>query len=205
VVRFDGLTWKVWNKTDIGVGNDWFSAIAADSKGNIWAGTYLSGGEVAKFDGQNWTEYKSADSGITADFSLLSIVCDSPGNAWFGGFTQANGPGQVARFDGKIWTVYSTADSTLPAWLGWGLTVGKQGVIWAGGGSILAVANTTNGVGKFDGQTWTVYTPSNSKMPSKKAYSLAQDSYGNMWMGTEIGLVAYRPGGVLLPGVLTLT
>ena len=199
VVRFDGTSWTVFSNNDIGLQKNWFSAIAADSKGNIWAATYESAGGVAKFDGQTWTAYTRANSGITDD-AILNIVFDSQGCTWFGSIDYYLPAGALVKFDSQNWTTYTTENSKLPG--GWGLTVDSQGMIWAGGGGILFyIGDNTGGVGKFDGQTWTVYKKGDSGMPARKVWALAQDSYGNMWMGTESGLVAYRDGGVVFPAV----
>lgn len=204
VVRFDGQTWTVFNNQDIGLSKNWFSDIAADSQGNIWTGTYEAGGGVAKFDGQTWTAYTTANSGITHD-AVLNIVFDSTGSTWIGALYQSVPPaGSLVKFDGQNWTTYTTANSELPG--GWGLALDRQGMIWAGGGGILVYyGDSSGGVGKFDGEAWTIYNSSNSGMPAKKVWALAQDSYGNMWMGTESGLVAYREGGVILPRVVDLS
>jgi hypothetical protein len=203
VARFDGQTWATFDKKSIGLSKNWFSAIAADAKGNVWVGTYEPGGGVAKFDGQKWTAYTRANSRITDD-AVLNIVFDSAGNTWFGALYQGVPPaGSLVKFDGKYWTTYTTANSKLPG--GWALAVDRQGFIWAGGGGILAFYDdSSGGVGKFDGSTWTIYKKNNSGMPAKKVWALAPDGYGNMWMGTESGLVAYREGGVILPRVLEL-
>lgn len=193
VARFDGETWTVYDKNAMGMPSNLVSALAVDLKGNIWAGNY-DGGGIARFDGEIWTAYTPANSGIVGD-SILHIVFDPAGNMWVSSW------GALVKFDGATWTTYTTDDSELPG--GWGLAVDAQGMVWAGGGGILLYFDTTPGVGRFDGQTWTVYRPDNSEMPARKAYALVPDSHGNMWMGTEIGLVVYREGGVILPGTAT--
>jgi ligand-binding sensor domain-containing protein len=201
VVRFDGTDWTVFGAGDIGLSRNWYSAIGADSAGNVWVGTYEAGGGVAKFDGQTWTAYPRA---VSATDGFLNIVCDPQGNAWFSANNRFVAAGSLTEFDGTNWTVYTTENSKLPG--GWALAVDKQGVTWAGGGGILGYFNdNSGGVARLDGKTWTVFNRSNSGMPAKKVWALAPDNYGNMWMGTESGLVAYRPGGVILPRVLDLT
>jgi len=193
VARFDGQTWMAFSNVDIGLSKNWFSAIASDSKGNIWIGTYEPGGGIAKYDGQTWTAYTGAD-GPTINDSVYNIVFDSQGNTWYGL------PDTLGKFDGESWTSYNTRSDELPT--SWALTVDNQDIIWAGGGRILAYfSDDTGGVGKFNGTTWTVYKRNNSSMPARKVWALAQDGYGNMWMATESGLVAYREGGVVFPAI----
>ncbi|MHC1769152.1 MAG: ester cyclase [Verrucomicrobiia bacterium] len=151
-------------------------------------------------DGQTWTAYTRPNAKVT-EYAVLNIVFDAEGNPWFGAISQGLPPaGSLMTFDGTTWTVSTTANSQLPG--GWGLTVDNQGAIWAGGGGILfAYSDSTGGVAKFDGQTWTKYSKADSGMPARKVWALAQDTLGNMWMGTESGLVAYRQGGVVLPAL----
>jgi steroid delta-isomerase-like uncharacterized protein len=201
VARFDGQTWKVWNNRDIGLSVNWFTALAVDSKGNVWAGTYELGGGVARFNGQTWTAYSSDKIGLYSNIALINIVFDSKGNTWFSGLGRTSGGKNMVKFNGTNWITYDAAASTAPEVFGWGLTVDSQDMIWSGGGGVLAYMSGSPGVGKFNGQTWTVYNRGNSGMPASNVYSLAQDSYGNMWMATESGLVAYRQGGVVFPGV----
>jgi hypothetical protein len=42
------------------------NAIAIDGQGNKWIGTY--GGGLAKFDGVNWTVYKTSNSGLPDNY-----------------------------------------------------------------------------------------------------------------------------------------
>jgi hypothetical protein len=50
---------------------------------------------------------------------------------------------------------------------------------------------------KYDGSTWTVYTPSNSGLPNYLVLSIAIDNNGNKWFGTFTGLAVFQEGGIV--------
>ena len=54
--------------------DDWINAIAIDSQGNKWIGTWWGG--LAKFDGTNWTVYNFSNSGLPGDY-VRAIAIDS--------------------------------------------------------------------------------------------------------------------------------
>src|ERR1051325_1972147 len=47
------------------------------------------------------------------------------------------------------------------------------------------------GLGKFDGNNWTVYNKSNSLLPSDTVKALAVDAANNLWVGTYNGLTKF--------------
>lgn len=53
------------------------------------------------------------------------------------------------------------------------------------------VAFRDNGVGKFDGNTWTVYHNSNSSFPDTTANGIAFDASNNVWCATSNGLTKF--------------
>jgi hypothetical protein len=50
---------------------------------------------------------------------------------------------------------------------------------------------TGNGVAKFDGTNWMVYTWINSGIPSGEVWSIAIDEIGNQWFGTTKGVAKF--------------
>jgi ligand-binding sensor domain-containing protein len=82
-------------------------AIVIDGQGNKWIGT--GGGGLAKFDGVNWTVYKTSNSGLPSD-TVTAIAIDGQGNKWIGTWG-----GGLAKFDGVSWKVYNFRNSGLPS------------------------------------------------------------------------------------------
>jgi hypothetical protein len=60
--------------------SNYVHAIAIDGGGNKWIGTNEG---LAKFDGVNWTVYKTSNSGLPYNF-VLAIAIDGQGNKWIG-------------------------------------------------------------------------------------------------------------------------
>ena len=149
---------------------------------------YFCQGVLVKFDGVNWTEYTTDDSGLP-NKNVHSLAPDAQGNLWIGTF------GGLGKFDGEI---YTSKNSGLPHNDIGPLVVDAQGSIWIG---------TYLGLAKFDGEAWTVYDSDNSGLPDNHVRSLAIDAHGNVWIGTGAregsGLAVYREGGAILPNLPT--
>jgi len=69
--------------------------------------------------------------------------------------------------------------SNLPITLAWiqDIIIDKNGFKWI----------ASNGVVKYDGNTWLKYTPDNSGLMSDQVYALAIDALNNLWIGTYYG------------------
>jgi hypothetical protein len=80
LVKFDGVNWSVYNKSNSGLPDNWVWAIAIDGQGNKWIGTSRG---LAKFDGVNWTVYKTSNSGLPNNY-VRAIAIDGQGNKWIG-------------------------------------------------------------------------------------------------------------------------
>jgi len=202
--------WTNYNRRNSGLSSDsTIYAVAIDKGGNIWAGT---DGGVFKFDGLNWTNYTTTNSGLGGN-KVMSIAVDSLGNKWFGTdvtlssldgttWTNYNLPGvtsiaidthgnrwyanwdtQVAEFDGTHWTYHTPYDTANAFWIS---TVGAdpQGNIWLG----TEIAGT---IWKFDGAAWTTYDITHDGFGGNSVYAATPDAQGDMWFG-----FAYEGGGV---------
>jgi ligand-binding sensor domain-containing protein len=148
-----------------------FRAIAADTEGNIWFGSFSDG--VLKFDGTNWTSYTTED-GLASNV-ILAITVDNLGNIWFGT------SGGVSKYNGTTWTTYTTEDGLVSNSVR-AVAIDKEGNIWFG---------TSRGVSKYNGTTWTTYNTEDG-LVSNSVRAVAIDKEGNMWFGTG----GIGPGGV---------
>jgi len=59
----------------------------------------------------------------------------------------------------------------------------KDGYLWLG---------TDEGLARFDGYDFVVFTKANGDLPSNSVTSLAADTDGSLWIGTSGGLAHYR-------------
>lgn len=114
--------------------------------------------------------------------AVYCILKDSKGNLWFG--TQAQG---VCRYDGKTFTWFTEKGLLGPAVLA--LFEDSKGNIWIG--------NNGAGLFKYDGTSLINFTDekklnnSEFKIAGKsnpdtlaRVYSINEDNYGNLWIGT---------------------
>jgi ligand-binding sensor domain-containing protein len=136
-------------------------AIAIDVQGNKWFGIWSEG--VSKFDGNNWTNYNTNNSGLADNF-VSAIAIDAQDNKWF-----ATNSG-VSIFDGTNWITYTTANSGLNTNFILSIAIDTQGNKWFG--------TNGNGVLKFDGTNWTNYNMDNT---GNSIWSIVIDRQGNLW------------------------
>ncbi|MBC7454156.1 MAG: hypothetical protein H7335_10700, partial [Massilia sp.] len=81
------------------------------------------------------------------------------------------------------------ANSPLPSRYVNCVLVDSQNALWAG---------TAQGLARYDGTAWQVFTSANSPLPVDDVRTLFQDAAGNLWIGTATGGVAvYHAGGIL--------
>jgi len=106
---FDGSSWifygeKYGKEAQIEVGAlSSVDALAVDSQGYIWAGTYSHG--LSVFNGSEWNTYDSRECFYGS--SVSAIACDSQGRVWLG--TNFG----LAVFDGSSWFHYTKNSSEL--------------------------------------------------------------------------------------------
>ena len=182
LARFDGENWTVYDTSNSELPENQILALSIDAQGNKWIGTVGNG--LAKYDGENWTVYDT--SSWNPINRVTSFTFDERGNVWIG--THGGG---LAKFDGINWTVYNTDNSGLPDnGVHEGLTFDEQGNLWI---------PTEGGLTQYDGENWNVFNTSNSGLPHNWIWSIAIDSHGNKWIGTDSGgLAVYREEGVIV-------
>jgi len=167
--------------------------VISDTEGNIW---FIAGGgepghyleALGKFDGENWIKKWTIPCNYEYPcdtFGCLEI--DSQKNLWIG-ISQ----GGTAKFDGTNWTVYNSENSGLTADDISALAVEPNGNIWAGAVS----CDSRHAWHKYDGNQWQIVEAFG--LSNAAVSSIAIDSYGNKWIGTEYGLSVYREGRVIL-------
>ncbi len=203
--KFDGTNWTTYNTKNSGLAENGINAIAIDSSGNKWFGTWNG---VSKFDGTNWTTYNTSNSGLAYNY-VHAIAIDASGNKWFGCTWL-----RVSKFDGTNWNTYKLTMLLLPT-----TSVRAQDDDgpklrrdYPGGNTSLdssdmdddyvdAIAidasgnkwfGTYYGVGKFDGTNWTTYNTSNSDLADNDVHAIAIDASGNKWFGTDIGVSKFH-------------
>lgn len=186
LVKHDEVSWTVYNTSNSGIPSNVIESAAADAKGNIWVGFFVTDstkdpGGIAKYDGRNWTVFNKSNSGLPHN-SVNSIVIDKKGNKWI----CTNGGG-LAKFDDQSWTVYDHKLG-LPDYV-YSFAMDSLGNMWIG----------SNHLVKYDGKNITVYNASNSSMQNENEIisEIAVDKSGSIWLSTFSGVHMLHYSGVL--------
>lgn len=197
--------------------------ISVDHSDNVWVGSFAG---LSKFDGQEWTHFDSANSGIPYDISF--VVHAAPDSTlWAKMSSSDTGQDHIVQYDGIDWASHSASGTT-----GWWQSIASDtsGNILVGKFTGLALYNQSTwisrvvpsdnlsflgaiavdeqnhiwcgfdgGLAKYDRTNWTFYTTSNSALPSGWVTSIVIDSNGNKWLGTYGGgLAVFNENGVVL-------
>lgn len=152
--------WTTYNM-DNGLPNNHVNDLAIDNDGNIWCA--LIGGDIAKFDGENWESY---NRGV---WSVTAVAVDKDNKKWFGKRNSAQYPSNnVNAFDDNNWESYSLA--AIPVF---DIAIDGNNNKWFGMGE---------GAVKYNGDTWENYF--NEPFNGSSVYSVAIDG-NNIWFGTS--------------------
>ena len=150
-------------------------SIVEDNEQNIWVSTGDEG--IFQYDGKTVTHFNEK-YGVFGK-SIRSSVKDKNGNLWF-----ASEKGLVKYSNGRF-TTYTTANG-LPTNDIKTLLITKNNTLWVG----------TNGAGlvKYDFKNFTTYNSENKHITHNYIHSLFEDSKGNIWIGTGLGVNKYING-----------
>ena len=175
-----------------------------------------------KAQGNSWTIYNTANSGI-ADNLILKIEVDSANNKYF-----ATEEGGLSIYNNSTWTNINMLNSPLPsnevssvAWESNGtLWIGADGGALRKSGSAYALFTPGNsglpdievatieiergyikwfgtelgGLARYNDTTWTVYHTGNSGIAANDVVALAIDTNNHIWTGSEVSGVSYFDG-----------
>ena len=165
--------------------NEWVYGIDVDSKGRVWFGTE---GGVSMFDGKNWKAW-THNEGLGAP------------NAEGLQASPNTGLGTRSRHDLAI--QMGSKNSYNPSYV-FSLLATPSNIIWVG--------TWGGGAARFDGKSWRNFTTKNG-LAGNIVYSIARDSKGALWFGTNNGVSRYdgktwrsfdRSAGLLDNNVYTL-
>lgn len=193
VSRFDGKTFTTYTNQNLQPGKNAIKITPDDLWFYAGAGVYhynntLTYLPLAKtFDDARHSQNPTQN---LSRYAVYSILTDKKGHLWFG--TQAQG---VCRYDGKSFTWFTEESLSGPAVLA--LFEDSKGNIWFG--------NNGSGLFRYDGKSLSNFTDEKGlgndefKISGKsnpgtlaRVYSINEDHYGNLWIGTvDAGLWQY--------------
>jgi ligand-binding sensor domain-containing protein/signal transduction histidine kinase len=193
---------------------DFVLSLCFDREGNLWAGTDGGGlyrvkknnfentaglpGGVAKSAAEDaagglWVTFNARglvyaltnavnSFGIGQSSNACSVLVDGQQQIWAG--TLGEG---LFRFEaGSFHPVAPAGKIGRQIFV---LFQGRDGKLWAGG---------ENGLGSFDGQNWKIFSTGDG-LPKNSVRALADDSAGNLWIGTEGGGLFLLRDGKIYP------
>jgi ligand-binding sensor domain-containing protein len=178
LVKFDGTNWTTYTPQTSPLPYLEVTSLRVDTSGLLWIGTFGEG--LATLDSNNnWTLITQSNSSLPSNNIIPNGITSAPnGDVWV--LTDKS----PAKWNGKSWTTYPEAPLT---GVFSGCAIDTQGQVWFssyGGG----------GACKFDGNTWTTYTPENSLIGSEWVQAVVADRRGNIWLGTDgEGVAEYVP------------
>lgn len=148
--------------------------VAAQGKnGDVWFG---GDGWIMRYDGISWTTYDCP--GI-----VKKLAVDTDGTLWI-----ATNMGAV-RFKDGAYDLYRYKDGFSNNGASC-VVAGDDSAVWFGASGGTGRA----GLYRFDGVSWTVFTSSNSGLPSDSISALVFDREGLLWIGTSTGIICTYDG-----------
>ncbi|MEW6467566.1 MAG: T9SS type A sorting domain-containing protein [Bacteroidota bacterium] len=177
--KFNGTTWTVYHKLNSGLpaAAQRITCIDADTSGNIWIGT--DNGGVVKYNGSTWTVYNTSNSNIGSN--QVEFITVSPnGNVYT--YIPAI---SVQQFNGATWSyVSNNLNGSVTD-----MEADTDNNLW------LSSYGSNNGIGKYNGVSWTYYTASNSTLPSSNYNTIYPLQNDTVYLGTQspfgVGLVVF--------------
>lgn len=143
--------------------NEWVYGLGIDSKKNVWFGTE---GGVSMFDGKQWKEWTHAE-GLGAENKERLPVSDN------------TGLGTRDRHD--LTLLSNGADTYNPSYV-FDILIDNNDAPWAG--------TWGGGASRYDGEKWINLTTEDG-LAGNIVMSIAQDSQGAYWFGTNNGVSRY--------------
>jgi ligand-binding sensor domain-containing protein len=166
--RFDGTAWV--DRT-VGLGSTIsIFDVVTDTLGNPILATSTG---VHWWNGTTWTTFNMNNSPLPSNY-VSRLFVDRSGALWV--LPLLNG---LLKYNGT-WTVYNTGNTGLSSNDVACIAQDDNGVYWIGTG---AGAAGGGGLSRFDGNTWTTWTPLNSNLPYNLfVRDIALDSQGVPWL-----------------------
>jgi ligand-binding sensor domain-containing protein len=146
------------------------NCLLEDSSGTIWIGSGMPPGMegLCRFDGKSITRFKPGGDGW-----IRYLAEDHAGNIWIGGRTKG-----IWRYDGKTYTRFTTGPE-----FGLATLVDHSGNVWFSASEENDGYSAKGGLWRYNGAE--ILKLSDKGPGNYAVWSMAQDSAGNIWLGTR--------------------
>lgn len=171
---YDGSIWTSYNQSDVPLPADDVGSVLKVEDGPVYIGT--NNGLVTK-DGDTWTVFNTDNSEIPSNHPILMTT--AAGQPVWIAFADES----LATFDGANFNIITDPiPAGFPNAVVTALLFDDNATLWVGFDDA--------GIGKFEGDTWTFYTSSDSELPDDRVTGMVLDSEGKIWISTLGGGVA---------------
>jgi ligand-binding sensor domain-containing protein len=208
-----------YDKINSGLPDNHVIAIAVDSTGKKWIGTWNG---LAVFDGTTWQVYKTDNSSLPEN--VVTAITVSPDNViWIGTIN-----GNLIKIENAVWTIYNNSNSGMEQGDVYSIAIDNNNTIWTAiwdfglvkfngsawsnltssnsdlpSGSYYDInvvkdtiwVSTTGGLTRIIDTNWTIYNYIDFGLPGNAFYKTLEDDNGNLWIGTAYGLIQLKPNG----------
>jgi ligand-binding sensor domain-containing protein len=178
VTDFDSLgNWIVYNSRTFPDSN--ITALAVDRNDNLWIGT-KTGGVVRKTPSNFFSIFNNEFSKLLSD-NVTAMTISPMGEVWVGFDKNTVFGNGLSYFDGAGWiNVYPIPPSSRTN----AILINKNNVKWVA---------TDEGVIMFtSASSATTFNHDNTGLNINHATGLAEDTFGNIWISTDAGLIEYK-------------
>jgi len=175
--------WFTYNTDNSKIPSNNIRSLLKDEKGGLWVGT--EEGLVYRNINNKWVIGYNKSSGLPAN-GINALISDGKGGLW-AGTSHYTGHGGLAHKASQKWTVLTSSETFgVPSNSFFALLADDKGGLWVGSGSIWSNVGGEGGLGYYSASgKWSVYTPENSKIPSREINSLLFDGPEALWIGTK--------------------
>ncbi len=196
--RYDGSTWTNFTRAShpAAITNDNVYSIAPGRDGDVWLATW-GGGVIRCAAGDVFTTFNDSTFGFPGTGgnrgynAVNNVAMDGQGQLWFTHIGANNSIGLSRRATSGTWTFYAFPSSNYTEVAS--LAVDQYGKKW------LAVSRSARTLISFSealipttgsgwGERLDTNDPSFINVEGNLIRSLATDTYGSLWIGTEVGL-----------------
>ncbi|MFM1793168.1 MAG: hypothetical protein RLZZ252_1522 [Bacteroidota bacterium] len=161
-------SWEFFNANKIGLfSTSGIYSLSKDKNNAVWVG---GNAEIGKYDGTNWTVYRSNGTGIPNEV-ITAIKFDSKNKVWVSSYRG------LAEFDqsANTWNNYDVSTSGFPSDYVYDMDIDSKDILWLA---------TDSGLVKFDGMTATNYNKASGKLIVDEVSTVYVDKNDKVWAGT---------------------
>lgn len=150
--------------------NNYFvTAIAFDSRGTAWLGTFDQG--LIKYDG-SIAVYNKTNSTLPDGMIIWDIAIDKSDNVWIG-----SNKGLI-KYDHSRFNLFNKKNSPMVVTDNvFTLSVTDDNIVW-----FSSCIFREGGIMNYDGVNWNTFTPQNSLLPGSLINDIAIDKQNNVWV-----------------------